>query len=313
MALLSFAGSPHGGRQRLLPEWNSAPTITPTTIIDHSIVGSAEGAWWHFHDNTGIESHFIIDLDGEIWQLMDTSREADANLEANAYAISIETADNGDPDTFRWTQAQEDSLIWLHTKLRRVHPTIPNREASGCASPGRRGHGFHTKNGAPSCWTPVAKTCPGTIRKTQWFDEMLPAYLSGATPEGLREDDVPYLLVCNDPARVPRLVLGQSYINLEESERRIYRAAGVPEIDLSGHLREWEKLFDRLHESGKEEFTREQRDSMMRALLVQSSGQGNVDFPNGNELVDALSRKPSMEDLHNDLEEIKAAVVPPTP
>jgi hypothetical protein len=40
VALISFSGSPHGGDHKLLPEWNSQPRITPTTIIDHSIVGS---------------------------------------------------------------------------------------------------------------------------------------------------------------------------------------------------------------------------------------------------------------------------------
>lgn len=36
-------------------------------------------------------------------------------------------------------------------------------------------------HGAPSCWTPVSKTCPGTIRKKQWNDILLPAYLSGGS------------------------------------------------------------------------------------------------------------------------------------
>ena len=60
MALISFRGSPHGGAHKLLPEWNRQPPITPTTIIDHSIVGSALGAWYFFRDRTGIESHFIV-------------------------------------------------------------------------------------------------------------------------------------------------------------------------------------------------------------------------------------------------------------
>ena len=133
MALISFTGSPHGGSHKLLPEWNRQPRITPTTIIDHSIVGSALGAWYYFRDTTGIESHFIVrgarsgSADGHIWQLMDTGRQADANLNANAFAISIETEDNGDPDDFPWSRAQLASLRWLHAKLRAVHSTIPRR------------------------------------------------------------------------------------------------------------------------------------------------------------------------------------------
>jgi hypothetical protein len=176
MALLSFTGSPHGGRQRHLPEWQSQPKIKPTTIIDHSIVGSAEGAWQMFRDRSVLESHFIVDLNGEIWQLMDTDREADANLNANAYAISIETADRGDPNTQPWTAEQLASLAWLHEALLAAHPSIPRRRSRSCSDPA--GLGYHTLHGAPSCWTPVAKSCPGAVRKRQWFDVVLPAFLN---------------------------------------------------------------------------------------------------------------------------------------
>jgi hypothetical protein len=175
MALISFRGSPHGGSHKLLPEWNRQPRITPTTIIDHSIVGSALGAWFYFRDSTGIESHFIVrgarsgSADGHIWQLMDTGRQADANLNANAFAISIETEDNGDPDDFPWSRAQLASLRWLHAKLRAVHPTIPRRR---CPSPRGGGLGYHSMWGAPSAWTPVAG-------KLLALDTLVP------TPDGL--------------------------------------------------------------------------------------------------------------------------------
>ncbi len=184
MALLSFAGAPHGGSLKLLPEWQSQPTITPTTIIDHSIVGSAANAWWYFHDSTGIESHFIVHQSGLIWQLMDTGRQADANLNANRFALSIETEDDGDPDTQPWTRAQLESLAWLHNKLVAVHPSIPRRL---CPSEAGGGLGYHTLFGAPSAWTPVAKSCPGAVRKRQWRDVLLPAFLTG---QQLQEDDM---------------------------------------------------------------------------------------------------------------------------
>jgi hypothetical protein len=189
VTLISFAGSPHGGSHKLLPEWRSQARITPVLIIDHSIVGSALGAWWYFHDSTGIESHFIIrgrrsgSADGHIWQLMDTDRQADANLQANNKAISIETEDDGDPDNQPWTTAQLRSLIWLHNKLASIYPTIRRREATDCDGPGL---GYHSKLGAPSCWTPVVgKTCPGRpVRVRQWQQTLLPAFLH---PE--EEDD----------------------------------------------------------------------------------------------------------------------------
>lgn len=168
MSLISFAGSPHGGSHKPLPEWNRQPRITPVLFIDHSIVGSAVGAWWYFHDRTGLESHFIIrgrrsgSADGHIWQLMDTGRRAAANWQANDKAISIETEDDGDPDTQPWSTAQLQSLIWLHNKLVSVHPAIRRREATDCDGPGL---GYHCKLGAPSRWTPVAgSSSPSTHR-----------------------------------------------------------------------------------------------------------------------------------------------------
>ena len=183
MALLDFVDAPRGGRLRLLPEWQTQPRITPTTIIDHSIVGSAEGAWQMFAKTSVLESHFIVDLDGTIWQLMDTDRQADANLHANGYALSIETADRGNPDLQPWTPDQLTSLIWLHEELVLLHPQIPRRKSRSCADPA--GLGYHTLHGAPSCWTPVSKTCPGRARIPQWTNTLLPAFLAG---EGLEAD-----------------------------------------------------------------------------------------------------------------------------
>jgi hypothetical protein len=101
---------------------------------------------------------------------MDTGRRADANLDANAFAISIETEDNGDPDNFPWSRAQLESLRWLHAKLRAVHPTIPRRR---CPGPRGGGLGFHSMWGAPSPWTPV-------VGKLLALDTLVP------TPDGLR-------------------------------------------------------------------------------------------------------------------------------
>jgi hypothetical protein len=101
---------------------------------------------------------------------MDTGRRADANYHANAFAISIETEDNGDPDHFPWSPAQLASLRWLHAKLRAVHPTIPRRR---CPSPAGGGLGHHSMWGAPSPWTPVAG-------KLLALDTLVP------TPDGLR-------------------------------------------------------------------------------------------------------------------------------
>jgi N-acetylmuramoyl-L-alanine amidase len=242
VALLDFNGSPHGGSQRHLPEWQSQPKITPTTIIDHSIVGSGESAWQMFATRSGLESHFIVLgrrsglQDGHIWQLMTTDRQADANLNGNGYALSIETEDDGDPDTQPWTGAQLRSLIWLHAELRRVHPTIPQRESRSCADPG--GHGFHTMHGAPSCWTPVAKTCPGVVRRRQWEDVLLPAYLGGTptleddmTPEESRQ-----LRAVYDGLIVPGTQTPDETVNLLFARVRTIEAAVQPQVNAVAQL-----------------------------------------------------------------------------
>jgi N-acetylmuramoyl-L-alanine amidase len=190
MALLNFTGSPHGGSHKLLLEWDSQPKITPVLILDHTLVGTALGSWWYFYDGTGLESHFIIrgrqsgSQDGHIWQLMDTGREAHANYHANNKAISIETEDNGARPIEPWSRAQVESLIWLHDKLVQIHPTIKRVEATDCDGPGL---GYHSKLGAPSCWTPaVGKDCPGPARISQWRSILLPAFLHPS-----EEDDMP--------------------------------------------------------------------------------------------------------------------------
>ena len=185
--LLDLAGSPHGGGHMLLPEWDSQPLITARTIIDHSQVGSTDGTFLLFRDRSNLESHFSVRgrrsgaRDGRIEQFCSIDREADANLDANRYAVSIETEDDGDPDNQPWTTAQLESLAWLHERLIQLRPTIPRRESRSCADPA--GLGCHTLHGAPSCWTPVAKTCPGRpVRFRQWEDVLLPAFLEGTMP-----------------------------------------------------------------------------------------------------------------------------------
>lgn len=254
MTLLSFAGSPHGGSHKLLPEWRSQPRISPVLILDHSIVGSAIGAWWFFHDRTGIEAHFIVrgrrsgSRDGHIWQLMDTGRRADANHRANDKAISIETEDDGDPDVQPWTAAQLDSLKWLHNKLVSIHPRIRRREATDCDGPGL---GYHTKLGAPSCWTPVpGKTCPGKpVRVRQWNRVLLPAFLNPLGPS--KETDM-FILRCDatggSAGRKLRLVNAQRFREITTAERAELKAEGVVEHDLTGHPGLYDKVLELANE-----------------------------------------------------------------
>jgi hypothetical protein len=175
--------------QHILPDQAGQPTMRATQVIMHSmaIPGATPEdliARWS-QPGTPLESHFIVGRDGRAYQLIDTARSADANYHANLRpdgtgAISIETEDNiGHPDVLPWTPAQVATLVRLALWAEQVHG-VPRRQ---CRSPADPGQGFHTLFGAPSEWTPVAKTCPGTIRIRQWHEHVLPAIQAGQVPE----------------------------------------------------------------------------------------------------------------------------------
>lgn len=157
-------------RLRLLPEAETQARIKPTQIILHTIVGSAEGAFKFFRDQSSLESHFIVPFAGPRWQLIPCNRSADANRRANRRpdgtgAISVETEDNGGATIERtpWTDHQVDEIVELCVWACREFD-IPARLCRTTSDPGI---GYHTLFGAPSDWTPVAKSCPGAARKAQ--------------------------------------------------------------------------------------------------------------------------------------------------
>jgi hypothetical protein len=169
VAICSFA------EQRLLPENRTQPISEgQRLVIYHSIVGSAESAYGYFLRSTNLESHFIVRKNGGVMQLIDTARTADANYRANGFAISVETEDNGRPDSDPWTAAQLYSLARLGIWARQHHPKIKAQRADHTRG---SGYGYHTMFGAPSDWTPVAKSCPGIIRIKQFNDVLLPSLL----------------------------------------------------------------------------------------------------------------------------------------
>jgi N-acetylmuramoyl-L-alanine amidase len=173
-----------GAEHRLLPESRTQPRIRPTQLILHSIVGSAEGAYRYFRDGTDLESTFIVAKSGRIIQLMDTERQADANFRANVRAGSVETEDNGNPDTDPWTSAQLRSLLRIARFYHERHG-VPRRQ---CPRWDAAGYGYHRLF---SQWSSVrGKSCPGDIRVRQYRDTILPAITSGQFDDlGQGDDD----------------------------------------------------------------------------------------------------------------------------
>lgn len=142
------------------------PRIKPRVAILHVDAGNAFSLYDYFrHRSGGIESHFHVRADGVIEQYRSIYWQADANLDANDFAVSIETQGYG---AGRWNDKQLDSikrlLLWLHDEA-----GIPLRKVRRWNG---SGVGYHTLFGSPSHWTPVAKSCPGPDRIRQ-FDEVL--------------------------------------------------------------------------------------------------------------------------------------------
>ncbi len=170
---------------RLIPPGSSDPRITPRVGILHVDAGNADSLYAYFNGPSGgIESHFHVKKSGVIEQYRDTNYQADANYQANDFAVSIETQGYGEGE---WTSEQMASIKRLLVWLNEVHPTIPLRE---CTDPYGSGIGYHTLFGAPSAWTPVSKSCPGPDRKVQFHNVIVPWLKSGAetAPKGLIMD-----------------------------------------------------------------------------------------------------------------------------
>lgn len=166
----------NGVEKQVLPESERQPHIVPRQVIVHTAVDHGLDIPSYFaRDNVRVESHFWVESNGRIVQMVDTQVRADANLEANRTAISVETEDGGRPDT-PWTPEQCESLRRVIRWCEDSHQ-IPHEV---CLGPTAAGIGWHSMwsypsdninlNGRPvsSPWTSsFGKTCPGVVRIRQ--------------------------------------------------------------------------------------------------------------------------------------------------
>ena len=157
-----------------IPPGSNDPAITPRLAILHVDAGNSESLFEYFRDRSGgVESHFFVKKTGEVEQYRSIYFQADANLDANNFAVSIETQGF---EAGEWTPAQLASikrlLVWLRWTAK-----IPLRP---CKAWDGDGVGYHVMFGAPGHWTPSAKTCPGPARIKQFNDVLVP-WLATAT------------------------------------------------------------------------------------------------------------------------------------
>lgn len=179
--------------QRILPANATQARIVPTAVVGHSNAGMSGDlyGWWCTNPD-GLESHFQIDWYGTLYQYMDTEVRADANMAANQFGVSYETANSptvqaalnaGDQagarrlfEVDRWSPQQVRTIIRLNKWLLDTHPTIRR----GLCLDARNGLGLHDM--FPS-WTTPGHACPGGARKTQFLHDILPAVLDGGNTE----------------------------------------------------------------------------------------------------------------------------------
>jgi N-acetylmuramoyl-L-alanine amidase len=109
-----------------------------------------------------VGAHFQIKNDGSIEQYVDTDRRIGHAFASNAFAIGIETEDDGNC-LKRWTAAQVESIIALLEEL-----GVPPQRLKETPSDGIGWHRLF-----PS-WNQSGHACPCNTREAQIIEEIIP-------------------------------------------------------------------------------------------------------------------------------------------
>lgn len=183
MALCPFAV------HELLPENDTQNRINPTTVICHRAVSSAKDLYGYWNSpGVILESHFYIAEGGTIYQYMDTTVRADANVDANAFAVSIETWDGGNtPDSQGWNAIQ---VLRLKQLIKWICDTHGIKKGPALTWDGG-GIGGH--NWFPYPWADGPRGCPGTARNKQLREDIIPAVAAGQIEDDVNEQQDAYL------------------------------------------------------------------------------------------------------------------------
>ncbi len=156
-----------------------------TQIILHTMSGHFVGSRTTF-ETTKNDSTFMLALDGELHQLMETQKKAQANGASNKRAISIETEDGTPNDAIinktPWTPEQLTVLVKLIRWCSVTHG-IPLVRIVDPTAPGIGYHMmFRAKYPKANPWTDHPdKVCPGTARAQQFDHVLLPALVRALT------------------------------------------------------------------------------------------------------------------------------------
>lgn len=169
----------------LLPQAESSPLMLPRLLCAHTTGGPGTPAnirRYFARPGNGVFSHFVIGWDGSAVQMCDTARQAPAQWDANPFAVSFETQDDGDPSQ-PWTQLQMAKLTALMKAVAAAH-RIPTTLASRWDGSGVTFHeAFPELNHS-------SHRCPGPVREAQLRLHVIPA-LTAPAPAPTPEVDVP--------------------------------------------------------------------------------------------------------------------------
>lgn len=210
---------PFAKKMELQPESDAQAAITPVQFIVHSLAApwTVERIYEYWRDSTNLESHFGLGYDGRLAQYIGTNTRADANAQANARAISLESAanlQNSDP----WTDAQINGLVKVMDWAAKEHG-IPRRKCRTWTDPG---FGYHKM--FPQ-WSTSGTACPGPIRTEQFNDIVLPRVIAGDVEEAdvaLTQSDIDKVA----DAVVKKLLAGGGVLEGSDIER-IFKTDGI--------------------------------------------------------------------------------------
>lgn len=180
--------------KKLIPPGPYDPKIKARLFILHVAVSQADSLYgWFNGPSGGVESHFYIREDGTVEQYRDTAYEADANTDANPYAISVETEGL---EFGKWTPAQmvaiKNLILWCADN-HGIPLKVPGTWNGS-------GVGFHTQ--FPGRWDKRGASCPGPDRQKQYWGNIVPWLKGEPTNDGGSQ---------SIPAVIPPAYQGEKY------------------------------------------------------------------------------------------------------
>lgn len=217
--------------KKLIPPGPTDPRITPRVVILHVDAGNADSLYgWFNGPSGGIESHFFVKKNGVVEQYRSTDVQADANTDANDFAISIETQGYAAGE---WTPEQVASIkaliLWCHKTHRIPLAKVKTWNGSGV--------GYHTQ--FPGSWDKRGASCPGPDRIKQFNNVLVPWLAAGGNEDVVDDATIQKIAAAVWATKVPRTnnppvaagtALGEGSINIW---RAIQRLKALEPTDLS--------------------------------------------------------------------------------